>query len=176
MVERVADHRFKKGDWEYLVKWEGYEDSTWEPPANLVDAQEIVDEYWESLGGFQQPTSKKSSKKRQSNVSASGQTSSKKRRTIALSDDENADYAPTDGPEKESTPEKWTPPISLKSWEDECAVDTVDRSEDGILQVYLTWPKLGQKSRHDAELVYKKMPVTMCRFYESNIRFKRNDE
>ena len=34
-VERVLQHRVIKGKYEFLVKWSGYEDTTWEPALDL---------------------------------------------------------------------------------------------------------------------------------------------
>ena len=46
-VDRLMDKRRRRNRIEYLVKWKGYEDydSTWEPIANLENAQQAIAEY-----------------------------------------------------------------------------------------------------------------------------------
>ena len=34
---------------EYLIKWTGYDETTWEPEDNLLHCQELLGEYWENL-------------------------------------------------------------------------------------------------------------------------------
>ena len=47
LVERVVDHRGGEGQREYLVKWRGYEDRTWEPHTNFSGtADAAIREYW----------------------------------------------------------------------------------------------------------------------------------
>jgi Chromo (CHRromatin Organisation MOdifier) domain len=46
-VEEIIRHRKNRGKDQYLVKWVGFpiEDATWEPPGNLKNAQEFLDEF-----------------------------------------------------------------------------------------------------------------------------------
>ena len=47
-VEKILDKRKKRGKWEYLVKWEGYDEveATWEPVETLSkDVPDIVNKY-----------------------------------------------------------------------------------------------------------------------------------
>lgn len=47
LVERVVDHRGGEDDREYLVKWKGYADKTWEPKANFAGFSDAaVRDYW----------------------------------------------------------------------------------------------------------------------------------
>jgi hypothetical protein len=51
-VERILDHRDRRGKRTYLVKWEGYHetDATWEPAETMRgDAPAIVEQYWDSV-------------------------------------------------------------------------------------------------------------------------------
>ena len=47
VVEKILDHRTRRRHPEYLIKWTGYpdHDASWEPLANLANAQEILREY-----------------------------------------------------------------------------------------------------------------------------------
>ena len=49
-IEEILDVRVKRGQKEYLLKWEGYDSSqnTWEPARN-VDAPELVAAFEEKL-------------------------------------------------------------------------------------------------------------------------------
>ena len=44
-VERVLDSRHFYNRLQYLVKWKGYDAPTWQPPADLENAQEAVREF-----------------------------------------------------------------------------------------------------------------------------------
>jgi hypothetical protein len=52
-VERILDHRSRhRNKTEFLVRWSGYgpEHDTWEPEEGLVNAPEILREYWRYVG------------------------------------------------------------------------------------------------------------------------------
>ena len=51
-VESILEHRGVAPDYEYLVKWVGYCEATWEPQANFND-DKVIREYWVRT---QQPT------------------------------------------------------------------------------------------------------------------------
>ena len=42
-VEKILDKRLMKGKLEYLVKWIGWEEGTWEPARNLDGSQNLID-------------------------------------------------------------------------------------------------------------------------------------
>ena len=42
-VEKILDKRLMKGKLEYLVKWIGWEEGTWEPAQNLDGSQNLID-------------------------------------------------------------------------------------------------------------------------------------
>ncbi|KAL8865865.1 MAG: hypothetical protein Q9174_006651, partial [Haloplaca sp. 1 TL-2023] len=55
-VEAILSHsdRWEDGRLRYEVKWEGYEkkkDRTWETEENLRDALDLVQQYWDTIGG-----------------------------------------------------------------------------------------------------------------------------
>ena len=50
-VEEIRDHRVRRGQLQYLIKWMNYgeEENTWEPSENVSDASIV--EYWENRRG-----------------------------------------------------------------------------------------------------------------------------
>jgi hypothetical protein len=46
-VERILEHRKRKGQKEYFVKWKGWPDSynQWEPEENLINAPDVLRDY-----------------------------------------------------------------------------------------------------------------------------------
>jgi transposase InsO family protein len=44
-VERIVSHKGKKNR-QYQVKWQGYEEMTWEPEENLQHSQDSIADYW----------------------------------------------------------------------------------------------------------------------------------
>jgi len=46
-VEQILDSWLHCGQLQYLVKWQGYteEHNTWEPPTNLANAQDAIDQF-----------------------------------------------------------------------------------------------------------------------------------
>lgn len=183
VVEQIVKHRKhkKSKSFEYLVRWEGYgsEDDTWEPHDNIADsASVLVDAYWSDKGGYEQNKSEATStsllkRKRQSasaDVLTANTIHSKRRRPMETDDQPEASI-----PDRSTNPDqsrKWSPPLDMKSWENDAVVDTLEKDESNELFVCLEWPKDKQRSRHRADVVYKKMPHTMLKFYEANLVFK----
>lgn len=54
-VDRILDHRYvgKRKRLQFLVRWTGYgpEHDTWEPDGNLENSPDVVQAYWDFLGG-----------------------------------------------------------------------------------------------------------------------------
>lgn len=44
-VESILDSRLRRGKVRYLIRWTGYEDTTWEPFANLHGCKYLLDEF-----------------------------------------------------------------------------------------------------------------------------------
>ncbi len=47
-VQSILDHKGVEGDYQYLVKWKGYEETTWEPQPNFLD-HSVIKEYWSTV-------------------------------------------------------------------------------------------------------------------------------
>ncbi|KAL1846984.1 hypothetical protein Daus18300_014088 [Diaporthe australafricana] len=172
VVEKIFAHYIAEdGEPRFEVKWEGYDkkaDRTWEPEENLQDnAAEILQEYFKGIGGrekiFEQTSSALKGRKRgrQSNSATPGEKRSRK----------NGHPADSTPPASAKAAE-WKPPSG--SWDED--VDTVDMCQDeenGTFIVYLTW-KNGKKTQHPKEVVYRRCPQKMLRFYERHIRISRD--
>ena len=44
-VEKVIKKRMRKGKPEYFVKWKNYDETTWEPLDNLMNAKNLIDKF-----------------------------------------------------------------------------------------------------------------------------------
>ncbi|EMR08231.1 hypothetical protein PNEG_03399 [Pneumocystis murina B123] len=159
----------KRTGWEYLIKWKGYdkvEDNTWEGEKSCEGCKDLIEQYWESIGGRLIPSERPSARKRKSSQ---------------LRKNENNDFdmkhrALTSRSKEISTSnlstETWKPPMHLSSWEDEIeSVDTIERDASGKLLVYVNWVH-GKKSVHDSLLIYQKCPLKMLHFYENHLVFR----
>ncbi|KAH8171158.1 chromo shadow domain-containing protein [Sarocladium implicatum] len=167
VIEAIKKHMVDEdGSLKFQVKWEGWDkkaDLTWEPEDTLrEDAPEVLDAYLESVGGreavLDQSTKATKGKKRGRQPGSGAGAAAKRARNGAH---------PADSPAP-ATAKKFTPPPG--SWED--LVENIEASQDegtGKLMVYLTW-KSGHKTRHETNIVHKKLPQKMCQFYERHIR------
>ncbi|TVY61434.1 Chromo domain-containing protein 2 [Fusarium oxysporum f. sp. cubense] len=174
VVEAIKKHMvYDDGSLQFQVKWEGYEakkDLTWEPEENLREsAQEILDAYFEKFGGREKlfeatETASKTKKRRRATTNGTPSTTSTTKRSRREHPANSATPA---------TAKNWSPPAG--SWEEE--IETIDACEDegsGKLIVYLIW-KNGRKTKHDTDVIYKKCPQKMLRFYERHVKIIRDE-
>lgn len=193
IVEAIHDHRsdFEDNQLRYQVKWKGYEkksDRTWETEENLEGAREILQAYWEKLGGKPEPGDSKTAKKRgrQSTGAQKGtpDATAKRQRTSKAGRKSNGLMEQdvdagnliglTDAGE-----DTWKPPVAKPgSWDPLIqSIDTVVReSSDGELWAYLIWnEKNGEgrfyRSKAKLPVVYKAAPQRMLHFYEKHLVF-----
>ncbi|KAG4301066.1 hypothetical protein PCANB_002611 [Pneumocystis canis] len=172
-VEKILDHRMnsKRTGWEYLIKWKDYddlEDNTWEDEKSCEGCKDLIEQYWESVGGCP-PLSEKSGPGRkrksiQSYKDVDNEYEMKQRKSVTKSKDLSTTNV--------LSTETWKPPMHLSSWEDQIeSVDTIERDPSGKLLVYVNWIH-GEKSVHDSLLIYQKCPLKMLHFYENHLVFR----
>ncbi|ORX79111.1 chromo-domain-containing protein [Basidiobolus meristosporus CBS 931.73] len=150
VVEKVVNHRKRKGKTQYLLKWKGYpeEENTWEDEENLF-CHELIEKYLKS---------KETPKKTRTPKS---KVRSNKRRRTESSDEESV--APQEQSADEEDSEDWESLVK--------EVETVERDESDQLKVYLIWNN-GKRTVHDAEDANKRCPQKVIAFYEAHLRFK----
>ncbi|KAM0307479.1 hypothetical protein HYE67_000849 [Fusarium culmorum] len=175
VVEAIKKHLIDEdGSLKFQVKWEGYDakkDLTWEPEDNLREsAQEILDKYFNKLGGreklFEETETASKTKKRRRTTNGTPNT------TVSTTKRSRSDAHPANSTPP-ATSKPWSPPAG--SWEDE--IESIELEEDesiGKIIVYLRW-KNGKKTKHDTDVVYRKCPQKMLRFYESHLKIDRGE-
>lgn len=122
---------------QYFIKWLGYDnpkDNTWEDEDNCEGAQQLITLYWEGLGGKASiPTPNKGGRKRNLSTPASDTGATKRRRKSPTEE-------PTPPSNRVIEVPSWKPPADLNDWDDLVAdVDTVEKTDNGIIVVYLQW-------------------------------------
>ncbi|KAI5211885.1 hypothetical protein E4T38_00900, partial [Aureobasidium subglaciale] len=173
VVEKIMKHAFDNGkDCLYEVKWLGYEnveDRTWEPEENLEGAMDVLQAYWDSIGG--KPTAKpktpakKGTKRKAATAQntpevASSSTTKKRGRNSVKTAEEQPEHA-----KMSSLPEG--------SWEDHVQlIDAVEQAGDGDskgdLVVYLLWED-GKQTQHSVKVCRQKCPQKLLDYYESKL-------
>ncbi|KAH7381382.1 hypothetical protein DE146DRAFT_284574 [Phaeosphaeria sp. MPI-PUGE-AT-0046c] len=162
VVEKIISHKFVKGALIFDVKWQGYDnpkDRTWEPEENMEGARDVMEEYFEELGGRPEQPGKGAQKRK-------GRQSGPK--------SESGTPASTKRVKQEKS---WSPPPG--SWEhDVDFIDTVEERLDpktGQLAkyVYVNW-KNDKKTQHPLQHIYTKCPQKMLQYYESHLVFTAN--
>ncbi|KAL5114317.1 hypothetical protein ACEQ8H_007792 [Pleosporales sp. CAS-2024a] len=164
VVEKILAHKFVKGELVFHVKWQGYDDPkdrTWEPEANMDGAIDVMNEYFDEIGG--RPTAKGGEKKRK------GRPSGEAKSELGT---------PTGSVKRVKQEQVWSPPQG--SWEhDVDYIDTVEERADpktGELAkfVYVVWNN-DKKTQHPLKHIYQKCPQKMLLYYESHLVFTQND-
>ncbi|KAL4895212.1 hypothetical protein BDV59DRAFT_161207 [Aspergillus ambiguus] len=167
VVEKIVGHEFaKNGKLLLQVKWKGYDDpadETMEPEENLDGAKELVEEYYQSIGGRPEKTQRRKRK----SVGAPKQKPDKaqsKRQRMSQTPANDTNY-------HDDLPDFL--PKKLKNWEDYVVgVDTIIRDQESqSLIAYLHW-KNGKKSKVSIDTCYDKCPRKMLEFYEKHLVFK----
>ena len=96
----------------------------------------MISLYWEALGGKPSiPTPNKGGPGRKGNLSTPASDAGAPKRRRKISTDE-----PTPTSNKVVEVSSWKPPTDLVSWDDLVAeVETVEKTENGLIVVYLEW-------------------------------------
>ncbi|KAH7115788.1 chromo domain-like protein [Dactylonectria estremocensis] len=169
IVETIKNHKIdKNGNLMFQVKWMGFEskkDLTWEPEGNLnVSGDEILNQYFDTIGGRDKifEESDRAAKTKKGRQSTNGTFSIRPKRL-------QRNEAHVGDETLLATTKPWNPPSG--SWEDEIeTISACEEDDNGKLIVYLIW-KNGQKTKHEAQIIYKKCPQKMLQFYEKHVRF-----
>jgi chromobox protein 1 len=149
VVEKVIAHKFVKGRLVFDVKWQGYDDPkdrTWEPEENMEGAIDVMQEYFDEIGGRPEAPGQK-----------------RKARASASSKPESGTQALAKRVKQEK---EWSPPPG--SWEHDVKfVDTIEESTDprtGELGrfAYLVWNN-DKKTQHPLKHVNLKCPQKVGR-------------
>jgi chromobox protein 1 len=125
-------------------------------------ASEVLEKYFEQIGGRPQPPGKLGKRKSQSQLKGdSGSPAAKKSKRTNGNDEESMD----DSIQKTGT---WTP--KKENWETEIrAIDTVERDRlTGKLWAFILFNN-NKRSKVGMELVYKHCPLAMLKFYERHL-------
>ncbi|EAT79442.2 hypothetical protein SNOG_13115 [Parastagonospora nodorum SN15] len=153
-----------QGELVFNVKWQGYDDpkdQTWEPEANMAGAIDVMNEYFDELGGRPEPKGPGKRKGRPSGANKSGSGT------------------PASTAKRVKQDREWSPPHG--SWEDDVDyIDTVEEKVDprtGELSkfAYLVW-KNDKKTQHPLKHIYQKCPQKMLLYYESHLVFTQTHE
>ncbi|RPA96739.1 hypothetical protein L873DRAFT_1791521 [Choiromyces venosus 120613-1] len=173
VVEAIKNHRYTDKKLYLLVKWKGYErksDMTWEPEENCEGAKEILQAYYNAIGGRPTLESSPVVKGKRGRLSSGSTPAAVK----AVKRAKTSTPAATTKNGKEASPaggEPWNPPKG--SWEEEIiCIDTIEKTDKGLV-CYVQWQN-GRKSQHEISTVYRKCPQTMLRFYEQHLVFKES--
>ncbi|KAH8695806.1 hypothetical protein GQ44DRAFT_666430 [Phaeosphaeriaceae sp. PMI808] len=163
VVEKILGHKFVKDELVFDVKWQGYDnpkDRTWEPEQNMVGAVDVMNEYFDEIGGRPERKTGQKRKGRQSAIQSESGT-------------------PASSVKRAKQEKAWSPPPG--SWEHDVKhVDTVEQSWDhrtGQLAkfAYLVWNN-EKKTQHPLRHVYQKCPQKMLLYYEDHLVFTTSQE
>ncbi|KAJ4152030.1 hypothetical protein NW765_013562 [Fusarium oxysporum] len=162
VVEAIKKHMvYDDGSLQFQVKWEGYEakkDLTWEPEENLR----------ESARGNPRRLLRKVRIKNEEAPPCHHQWHPQHNLYYQAITTRAPGQLCNSGDSEELEP-------PAGSWEEE--IETIDACEDegsGKLIVYLIW-KNGRKTKHDTDVIYKKCPQKMLRFYERHVKIIRDE-
>ncbi|KAI9499817.1 hypothetical protein BX070DRAFT_231394 [Coemansia spiralis] len=144
VVEKILqDRKGEGGQTEYLIKWEGYPNSeNTWEKEDNVFDKSMIKEYWEAKKAEAAKTKK------------SGRANGTNKR-VRTSDEHRSEGGPDS--------DDWEPLVE--------SIDTIDKDNDDGLIVFINW-KDGKNTSHPAQLVYKKCPQLMLKFYEERLRFR----
>ncbi|KAL8967126.1 MAG: hypothetical protein Q9197_005607 [Variospora fuerteventurae] len=197
VVEKILSHHdnFKDNAMRYEIKWKGYErkkDLTWETEENLAGAREILEAYWEKIGGKPKPSIKgdkpaagrKRGRQSTGNQPEAAAAATKKQKrgrksTSNLPDNDANDEFPPGYTDVD--PDSWKPPAPEDNAWDPLVmqVDTIEKDNDDVLWAYLVWNEKNDDGRYNRtkarlETCNKACPQKMLTFYEKHVVFTNN--
>ncbi|KAH0291720.1 hypothetical protein M436DRAFT_80981 [Aureobasidium namibiae CBS 147.97] len=176
VVEKILNHAWDNGKTcLYEVKWLGYEaaeDRTWEPEDNLrvvnttaSGAMDVLNAYWDKIGGKPQAkpktpakkgTKRKSLAQHTPEADATSTTKRRGRKSIKTAD--------------ELEDEK-THALPEGSWEDHVEqIESVEENAGGLL-FFVKWVN-GHRTQHSSQQCRQKCPQKLIDYYESKLYAK----
>ncbi|CAK9781733.1 unnamed protein product [Cutaneotrichosporon oleaginosum] len=167
-VAGIAGHKMERGKYKYLVAWKGYgpEHNTWEPEANLEHARDMIDAYLAKQPKHA-PKRGRPSSATPSKPAKRGRPARSSQAAKALEDDEiGFQETHRDSAEKFKDVADWEPLVKQ--------VDSIERGSDNTLVVYLTM-KSGERICQGRDIVYRRCPQAMLRFYETYLKWRNDD-
>ncbi|RPB16843.1 hypothetical protein P167DRAFT_480539 [Morchella conica CCBAS932] len=173
IVEAIKDHKFEGKKLYLHVKWKGYEkksDMTWEPEENCEGAKEILQEYYEKIGGRPMYRAISIPKRgRQPAGGASAPVSAAPKNTKRARTSFGASSSKSNGDDASPAPVELT---TKKNWDEDATIDTIEKTSKGLV-CYVHWAD-GKKTQHPIQDVYNKCPQKMLSFYEQHLVFKES--
>ncbi|MCJ1404478.1 hypothetical protein MMC11_007704 [Xylographa trunciseda] len=187
-VEKIVAHAYDFPD----VKWLGYDkksDLTWETEENLQGAIDILQLYFDSIGGRPDPASSKSTSTKKRGRQSTGKTETPDNQAKKVKTEEVPKKKDGRGRKRKSSPglmdldatlkDGWEPPKPLPgAWEEGVlSVQTIEGNDDGTKWAYLSWADEGAdgpKKRQTKALLstcYIACPQVMLKFFESHLVF-----
>jgi len=193
-VEKIVAHAYDFPDEQvrYQVKWLGYDkksDLTWETEENLQGAIDILQAYFDSIGGRPEPNSSKSASTKKRGRQSTGKTDTPDTHTKKAKTEEVPKKKDGRGRKKKSSPgvmgleetlkDGWEPPKPLPgAWEEGVlSVQTIEGNDDGTKWAYLSWADEGTDSSRKRQTkallstCYIACPQVMLKFFESHLVF-----
>ncbi|KAK9448684.1 uncharacterized protein V1518DRAFT_374632 [Limtongia smithiae] len=158
-VEFIKEHYFSKDGLMFLVKWTGYdnpEDDTWEDEDNLKDnASEVLQEYFEKIGGRPEPPSK--TKKRGMETASTPSSSATKNSSTAV--------APAQLPQPDF--------VRLDSWENKIReITSIQKTDNDQILYNVDWYEgEAPTASIQADVIYSKAPQKVIQFLARHIQF-----
>ncbi|MCJ1479639.1 hypothetical protein MMC13_008325 [Lambiella insularis] len=199
-VEKIVSHDaagFDDKQVRYQVKWLGYDkesEMTWELAENLLGAKDILQAYFDKIGGRPEGGSKASATKKRGRKSTSSKVDTPDKPSKKAKPEESEKKKDGRGRKKrQSSPgamdldvtikDGWEPPKPKPgNWEEGVlSVQTIEGTDDGTKWAYLIWADeddSGKKRQTKALLstCYIACPQIMLKFFESHLVFTDKHE
>ncbi|KIJ65210.1 hypothetical protein HYDPIDRAFT_89232 [Hydnomerulius pinastri MD-312] len=191
-IELIIDAKkgqFPNGRMGYFVKWKNYpeEHNSWVDERDAGNAQELIDQYWARQKKKNKPGPRKSeprgrprkSEPQSDNEEAPEEDEEEQRakKKPRKSNGAARKSKKQDSDVEDEKPGTMQKHMSVPSWETLVeTIDTVEREADGDLYVFFTVKNEKKRMRENSRLCAQRFPQKLITFYESNLRWKTEEE